>query len=317
MQSASDTDFVFSVCLPLLQTAQNSDGGWGFHSGSPSRVEATCWALLSLIHLEPSNEQHETGFRFLRGTQLPDGSWPSSAEQSVGCWATSLACWVLESDPASREAVAAGLNWICKDLPRGPSLFQRVISSINRRNKVVAQDESLQGWGWTPDTASWVEPTAFALIALDQAPKELLPNGAGKRCQSAKALLYNRMCREGGWNCGNPMVYGVPGDPLVEPTVWALLALRNESQRPEVAKSLAWLEKSIPTTLGAGSLALAKICFETFAKEWPPNAPDLKDLYAKNEFLASIPVLAWTCLALGAKTIWPGTKAVVCTDAKN
>ena len=28
-------------------------------------------------------------------------------------------------------------------------------------------------------------------------------------------MLYDRMCPGGGWNCGNPKVYGVAGEPLV------------------------------------------------------------------------------------------------------
>ena len=46
-------------------------------------------------------------------------------------------------------------------------------------------------------------------------------------------MLYDRMCPGGGWNCGNPMVYGVPGEALIVPTVWALLALRDEPKKTE------------------------------------------------------------------------------------
>jgi Prenyltransferase and squalene oxidase repeat len=306
VQPPADTDLVSTVCLPFLQAAQNHDGGWGFHPGFSSRVEATCWALLALIGLESSNERQQEGFRFLRSTQLPDGSWPSSAEQNVGCWATSLATWALLRDAQSQTAVSAGLRWICEDWPRGTNFLARVMRALRRGNQVNSQDDTLRGWGWTPNTASWVEPTAFALITLDQAPKELLPGGATRRLQYARALLYDRMCPGGGWNCGNPMVYGVPGDPLVEPTAWALLALRDEPNRRENVMSLEWLEKNVSGMLGAGSLALGKICLETFGKRWPANAPDLKQLYARSEFLGNVPVMAWTCLALNARSAWLG-----------
>lgn len=301
MEPATDRDSISTVCLSSLQAAQNEDGGWGFHSGSPSRVEATCWALLALIHLDWSKEQLQAGIRFLRKSQLLDGSWPSAAGQEVGCWVTSLACWALLSDPPSHTAVAGGLRWICNDWPRGPTLgqrIQRLRSALAPRNQSVSQDDSLRGWGWTPDTASWVEPTAFGLIALDQAPRELRPNGADGRHRYARALLYDRMCPSGGWNCGNPMVYGVPGDPLIEPTVWALLSLRNDPDRRENRISLEWLENSLSGTLGAGSLALGKICLQAYGKPWPSDVPELKDLYGKNQFLGNIPVTAWTCLAL-------------------
>jgi hypothetical protein len=306
VQPPADTDLVSTVCLPFLQAAQNQDGGWGFHPGLSSRVEATCWALLALIGLESSNERQQEGFRFLRSTQLPDGAWPSSAEQNAGCWATSLATWALLKDAQSRTAVAAGLRWICEDWPRGTNFLARVMRALRRGSQVNSQDDTLRGWGWTPNTASWVEPTAFALITLDQAPKGLLPSGATRRLQYARALLYDRMCPGGGWNCGNPKVYGVPGDPLVEPTAWALLALRDEPNRRENVMSLEWLEKNVSGTEGAGSLALGKICLETFGKQWPVNAPDLRELYARSEFLGNVPVMAWTCLALSARSAWLG-----------
>jgi hypothetical protein len=132
----------------------------------------------------------------------------------------------------------------------------------------------------------------------------MLPAGASKRRELAKALVYDRMCPGGGWNCGNPMVYGVPGEPVVEPTVWALLSLRDEADRPENVLSLEWLERNLSTFSGPGSVALAKICLETYGREWPVNAPSLADLHARNEFLGSVPVMAWTCLALSPRRRW-------------
>jgi hypothetical protein len=306
VQTPNEAKFVSSIGLPFLQAAQNEDGGWGFRAGSQSRVEATSWALLALQGRDSSTEIQQPGFRFLRAMQLPDGSWPSAAAQNVGCWATSLAAWALLPDPESRAAVAAALRWICDDWPRHSSFVMRMIRKIAATSQVTSQDDSLRGWGWTPHTASWVEPTAFALIALDQAPKDLLPSIANKRRELARALIFDRMCPGGGWNCGNPMVYGVPGDPLVEPTVWALLALRDEPNRRESLMSLEWLEKNLTAGLGPGSLALARICLETFGRPWPELAPKLGDQYETSQFLESVPVMAWTCLALSPRSGWLG-----------
>jgi len=167
----------------------------------------------------------------------------------------------------------------------------------------VTQNERLRGWGWTPRTASWIEPTAFALIALNRAPRELLPGEAAKRCEIAKLLIYDRMCAGGGWNCGNPVVYGVAGEPLVEPTVWALLALRGEPENEKKALSLQWLERNLSRMAGPGSLALAKICLDMYGREWTADAPSLADLYERNEFLANVPVMAWACLATPGKRV--------------
>jgi hypothetical protein len=310
MAPLTEASFAGAVCLPFLRAAQNQDGGWGFHHATQSRVEATCWALMALAEASPSCEtERQAGYRFLRAAQLSDGSWPPSAEQDTGCWVTSIACWALTAAPEANEAVAASVRWICADWPRKPGAIVRIARRLNPSLQVSAQDDSLRGWGWTPKTASWVEPSALALIALAQVPARLLPRGAETRRRLARALIYDRICPGGGWNCGNPRVYGVAGEPLVEPTVWALLALREDAHRPEIQMSLDWLEKSLSEATGPGSLALAKMCLRVYRRKWPANAPDLLELYGRNEFLGSVPVMAWTYLALNPQSSWLALKA--------
>src|SRR5713226_1477933 len=306
MGGAPESSLIETFCLPLLQNAQNADGGWGFHPGSQSRVEATCWALHALIcsAWPETQEVIANGFRFLRAAQLSDGSWPSAPHESVGCWVTSLACWVLLRDKESSRAVASGLKWLCEDWPRDSTPWQRLLRRVSSRHRIFPQNDSYRGWGWTPRTSSWVEPTSFALLVLGQSPEELLPAAAKRRQQLAVALLYDRMCPGGGWNCGNPLVYGVAGDPLVIPTTWALLALRDHPNRPEKAMSLEWLEGNISSIHGPGSLALARICLESYGRSWPTTTPDLRDLHRKNECLQSVQVTAWACLALTATRQW-------------
>jgi Prenyltransferase and squalene oxidase repeat len=302
-ETPAGASFLAGVCLPFLKSAQNADGGWGFRPCSESRVEPTSWALLALAELEVPAETLAAGFRFLRSTQLPDGSWAASPGQTVGCWATSLACWALTRDHESRSSVTAGLRWICGDWPNDLSFVRRAIRRIRSfaAKEVISQDDSLRGWGWTPNTASWVEPTAFGLLALEQAPKELLPTRASERQQLAKSMLYNRMCPGGGWNCGNPMVYGVAGDPSIPQTVWALLALRNEPTNEAQTASLQWLESSLTGALGIGSLALAKICLRVHGRQFPRAAGRFQELYEKNGFLGNVSAAAWACLALGGR----------------
>lgn len=164
-QPPTETSFVSSLCLPFLRAAQDEDRGWGFHPGLQSSVKATSGALFALRGLESSNVMQQAGFRFLRGTQLPDGSWPwpFSATRDPGCWATSLASWDLLTDPESRAAVTAGLRGICEDWSRDSSFIGHLFRNINSGDKIAPQN-----------TASWVEPPAFTLLALDRAPKELL-----------------------------------------------------------------------------------------------------------------------------------------------
>ncbi len=303
---APDSSFVQTSCLPFLQQAQNADGGWGFHRGSQSRVEPTCWAIHALLDSSWPDKSSliARGFQFLLTAQLLDGSWPSSPEETLGSWVTSLACWTLLPDSKSARAVCSGINWLCEDWPRDSTLWRRFLRSFSSQRRVSGQNDSLRGWGWTPRTSSWVEPTSFALLVLQMTPGEFLPHSAMRRQRLAEELLYDRMCPGGGWNCGNPLVYGVAGEPLVIPTAWALIALRKHADRPENLLSLEWFERNLSTVQGPGSLALARICLESYGRIWPANAPDLSDVYLKNEFLGNIQVTAWACLALGPRNTW-------------
>jgi hypothetical protein len=306
MEGAPNESFVESVCLPFLRNSQNADGGWGFRAGSQSRAEATCWAIQALVDSSRPDLQEAVarGFWFVRAAQLADGSWPSTPEEKVGCWVTSLACWVLLREKNSSKAVAAGLHWLCEDWPRDSTPWRRFLGRLSSQRQVSPMNASYRGWGWTPRTSSWVEPTSFAALVLEQSPKELLPSSAWRRRQLAESMLYDRMCPGGGWNCGNPMVYGVAGEPLVIPTSWALLALRNHPERSENIASLDWLERTIQKVQSAGSLALARICLETYGRKYPMNGPDFRELHSRNEFLSSIPAAALSCLAFSTKEHW-------------
>jgi hypothetical protein len=307
LDHSGDSLFVSSFCLPFLRNSQNADGGWGFHPGSESRVEPTCWAILALQASGDTLVSAGTldrGFQFLREAQLADGSWAASPEVTTGCWVTSLACWVLTADAHSHEAVAAGLKWLCDDWPRDSAPWRRLIARFSSQHKISAQDDSLRGWGWTPRTSSWVEPTSFVLILLARAPREAWPSGAEQRRELARRMLYDRICPGGGWNCGNPMVYGVAGEALIVPTVWALLALRDEPTRPEFLMSLDWLEKNVEDVRGAGSRALARIGLEMCGRKWPATDTTFADFYNRNEFFQSVPVAGWACLALCKQHEW-------------
>lgn len=304
---SSDSVFAAKVCFPFICNAQNGDGGWGYQPGLESRVEPTCWAILALRETErvrSSGEIPARGLQFLRKAQLANGSWPASAEVSSGCWVTALACWVLTADVQARAGVTAGVKWICNDWPRDGSAWRRWRSRAFPHRKIIAQNDSYRGWGWTPHTSSWVEPTSIALILLTSIPAKDLPDGAGRRRELARRMLYDRMCPGGGWNCGNPMVYGVAGEPLIVSTVWALLALRDEPDRPEFIMSLDWLEKNIGNARGAGSLALARIGMKVGGRKWPEAGPAIADTYDRNEFLQNIPVAAWASLASCKRHEW-------------
>ena len=301
-------------CFPFLFQTQNPDGGWGHRAGACSAVEPTCWALLALAGAPRSDEQEAAlgrGLSWLCSRQLPDGSWPAFPGQAQGCWVTSLACLALHVlapptaglgwSPACAgkpDALARGLGWLSRSWPGEGGLWWRLREKLLPNQNIVRQNSALRGWSWTPGTSSWVEPTSYVLIALRKIPAELHPRGVAKRRRLGEAMLYDRMCPGGGWNCGNPRVYGVAGEPAVGATAWALLALQDYSEQAENQRSLDWLERSYAAIHGPGSLVLASLCLETYARSVPPLSVALERLYDANQFLQNVAVVAWAAIAL-------------------
>jgi hypothetical protein len=286
-------------CLEFLLTHQNPDGGWGYQPTSPSSVEATAWALMALAgrgQAAPPQDAMARARAWLLETQLPEGAWPAFAGQRQGCWTTSLATLALERSGKSPEAEARGINWLLDAQPADARLWWRLRMAV-ARSTLVRQDGSLHGWSWTPGTASWIEPTSFVLLLLGALPQESLPARATKLRRRAERMLYDRMCEGGGWNSGNPLVYGVAGVPRIGPTVWALLAMIEHAGRKENQLSLDWLERSYAGIQGPASLALAHRCLTAYGRPVPPLAAKLRELYAHNHFFESVLTAAWIVLA--------------------
>jgi hypothetical protein len=311
--------------LGAVAEAQNSDGGWAFAKGGDSRVEPTCWALLGLANTGFAQSGMAHGLDFLKSQQRPDGSWPTTNGMSSGGWVTSLGALTLAQFPANEKSVHAALEWLSDDYPRDSSRWQKFLKSLSAAKQHASHNDEFRGWGWTPRTSSWVEPTAFALLAFaavsakaaeasagfsasGQASLPIAPQLAKQmsdRRPLAIGLLYDRMCSGGGWNCGNPRVYGVDGDSLILPTCWALLALGDTPDHPNRAASLAWLEKSFAAIASPGSLAVAQITLESYNLPVPLARRPLADFSPADLAGQGTHVAAWTALALNPSRVWP------------
>jgi hypothetical protein len=312
LTTSEELEFRDRICLPMLMAAQNSDGGWGYRQGKESATEPTAWTLFALAATakssgEPTKVSSVT-FRareWLRAAQLPNSSWPSFLDFPEGRWLTSLACLALLQSGESEDRVAAGAKWLCGEWPGDSKLWRVMIQKMFAKKNVLRQNSSLRGWSWTPGTSSWVEPTACALILLHalSSAKINIPE-AEKRRALAEAMLYDRMCPGGGWNSGNSEVYGVAGEPLIGPTVWALLALQGYRDRSENQMGLKWLLSRRETIQGPGSLALAHICFRAYGCDVPSMVPALREAYARNQFMDNVLVAAMCAVALDSPASW-------------
>jgi hypothetical protein len=292
-------DFVADVCRPFLLQSQNADGGWGFHPGATSAVEPTAWAMLALAKRDPQCHELARAAAWLLGCQNQDGSWPSRPETVEASWITPLGGLALLAlkTPETSAAIQGAAEWTCQS-HTGQRHWKMLVARFLTRRKVVGQDLSLEGWSWTPGTASWIEPTAVALIFLRQLSGTKDSPNAVARVRMGESFLYDRMCPSGGWSMGNPKIYGIEGIAQAGVTAWALIALQKNLQREENRRSIEWLETNFDSISGASSLALARIALEANGRSTAPIESKLAAQFASDRFLNNTLAVSQAAFAL-------------------
>lgn len=192
---------------------------WGYRGGSPGASEPTALAALALL----GNQRQEAATRaldWLAATQNRDGGVGVGAEQAAPAWTTSLAvlAWsaanksLAESEPGYRRSTDRAIAWLLN--AEGVAL---------PRTSELGHDSTIVGWPWVLGTHSWLEPTAWAVLAL-----EATGNSANRRARDGVRMLVDRLLPTGGANYGNTYVLGQKLRPQIEPTGLALLALAAE-----------------------------------------------------------------------------------------
>lgn len=115
---------------------------------------------------------------------------------------------------------------------------------------IFGHDRTLQGWPWVEGTHSWVEPTAYAVLALRTCGQTNHP-----RVREAVRLLGDRVLPGGGWNYGNTRVMGNILRPFPATTGIALAALAGEPLTPQIDESIVYLTNELPGIRSPFSLA--------------------------------------------------------------
>ena len=133
-----------------------------------------------------------------------------------------------------------------------------ISGAASPRNVDLGHDTTLKGWPWVEGTHSWIEPTAFSLLALKATGQQAHPRG-----REAVRLLIDRILPDGGCNYGNTAVLGQTLRPHLEPTGVTLLALAGEEdQDGRIGRSLDYALSAVgPETtaqsMGYGLMGLA------------------------------------------------------------
>ena len=255
-----DIALVMSELHETLKANQRPTGAWGYR-GNQDSVESTCLAMLALRR-QPSIELAQA-LQALQRLQNADGSWPAfTGDEPEGCWTTALAVLSLIATRHRTKRLERGIQWLLNARGREAHWFwQWKLRTVDNKVKF---DPAKFGWSWVPETTSWVVPTAFALIALQQARQGGNDRTAqlDERVYLGTSMLLDRMCPGGGWNSGNGVAFGVPLAPHIDATSIALLALTGHEEEQAVQSSLHWLVNRLagcpsPYSLAWGVLAIA------------------------------------------------------------
>jgi len=203
----------------------------------------------------------------LESWQKPDGSWPAFAgDDGERCWATALAAITLTQLGGDAGRCTQALEWLLSARCREANWFWRW--KLRAFDNKAQFDPAKFGWGWVPDTVSWVIPTAFALIALQQLESRL--DGDRRqidaRISLGTAMLLDRACVGGGWNAGNKVVYQVPLRPHMDATAIALLAMRRYIGERQVRHALEWLAAVAPSCASPYSVGWALLAAAAYRR---------------------------------------------------
>jgi hypothetical protein len=240
-----------------LLEAQNDDGGWSVDGSGPSQTEATALAVLAGGSTAPASR----GAEWLGAHQRPDGAWPPWPSVDLTSWATPLA--VLALSEIDGRAAKAGAEWLLDQGGRGYPWYTKLFYRLFPDREVIELDADLTGWPWLPDTFSWVEPTAYALIAL-KSLRDQLPPHAAARIDEGERMILDRTCPGGGWNYGNSRVLDEDLWPYPDTTALALIALQDAPLGDEISASLEALEEMLEHNQSGLALSLSILCLKLY-----------------------------------------------------
>ena len=238
--------------LDALEKMALPEGGWGYVPGQKPHLEPTCLALLALS-LEADHHKSAIAktIDLLHDAFLPDGSCRFAGDRDEATWPTALALFALCSlDHCAREREGAVHRLLTIYAQQPDSAQSREVHDI---------DLKLLGWPWAEGNFSWVEPSAWACIALRKAGQ-----GAAPRVEQGLRLLLDRAFDDGGINYGNRTVLGKRTDPIPGPTAVMLLAVQGLADHPRIDSSVRYLLDHARTSDDIEHLCWARLALDRY-----------------------------------------------------
>jgi uncharacterized protein (DUF362 family) len=207
------------------------EGGWGYTPGQGPHLEPTCLALLALAgQPQRFGAALDGGRAWLGQSAMADGSYRLRRGRPEAVWPTALVLFtqaVLGKPIADLHRTAGALL-----------AFRRRQPDRGEDAEVNDIDVTLNGWPWAEDNFSWIEPTAWACLALRR-----MGQGEHPRVREGLKMLLDRALDEGGCNYGNRRIFGRVLEPLPGPTALMLLALQGVPGEPRIRAAVQYLRE--------------------------------------------------------------------------
>ena len=227
----------------------------------------------------------------------------TTQDSEEAAWATALAGLALLGFEGTESMRSAAAEFVVDSFGRHQRPWVLRLADWMRSFDASYVEENLRGWKWNPNTANWVEPTSYALMFLKKFQQSVAnsPASGGSTMKpiiaEAESLLYQRMCKDGGWNYGNARVLGEELRPYPLTTAIALIALQNP-QSPECQRSLRYLQRAVPGERSALALCMAVHCFDLYGIPVEAWVKAAAALYDETQFFQNIKTSALALLAL-------------------
>jgi hypothetical protein len=261
MRIALTTSELVDLLSARLRAVSSSGGGWGYFPDKRGRIEPTCWVLLALNGAWPGNAGDWDAFAAPHLAFLASRQSASSALTDTDGGPTNLAFDGLAATIVSSVSASMATERMVSSIAR--TIVD--IKGIRVNQADQRQDNTLQAWPWVPDTFSWVEPTAWCMLALKR--RRDASAAIRARLDEAERMLANRCCESGGWNYGNASVIGQDLRPHIPTTAVALIALQDRRELEFVRRSAAFLQEQRFKEISSIALGLAAVALRLQARE--------------------------------------------------
>lgn len=301
----------------LLQAQSPETGSFSYQKTSQdASLEASGWAALALSQDE--NEQTRgpalKAMQFLHGAQNQDGGWSTRPDAGRSDWSSApslMALRLLQAEIGAQSG-APPKKKLLRSIENGlfylldARYFQkpatRLVLLVSKGARSLDKD---RGWPWDPDCFHWIEPTAYALLALKLPGLPTVSNteraDIEHAIEKANGFILDHACRGGGWNHGNDITLGAALPAYRLTTAEALLALQDLKEEKKVKDGLDYLSTWSDKNTSSLSLAMSALALMAHGRSAQSELNYLVERQGQDgSFTANLTTTAISALALAA-----------------